>query len=292
MQKRSTGGGGQKKQPAALVSLQKFSTSGRCVPPSTRSACCSTHLITLLCTERPPALAATQCRRRYEPRGALARKPDAKPSSLPDTNINPEMTFKINSTIDLKYNLQKDLQGEVRKREEGQLVKVFHRSVMPPPPPPLRQPVVVLSSCLLRVVLDCTPGTASAQSRVLASAHGGRYCVYRMDLNNDNRVCVDDLEGTLRSLSPAVRREEVESMLWEVDGDTKGYLTAADFKASYYRIRASKEADEPRSWFRCGGASFRPPSLRLLCSERALGWADTEGVCAVALVLCACSQAG
>ena len=39
-------------------------------------------------------------------------------------------------------------------------------------------------------------------------------------------------------------------MLWEVDDDTKGYLTPTDFKSSYYRIRASTEADEPRSWFR------------------------------------------
>ena len=35
-----------------------------------------------------------------------------------------------------------------------------------------------------------------------------------------------------------------------MDDDTKGFLTAADFKSSYYRIRASTEADEPRSWFR------------------------------------------
>ena len=42
----------------------------------------------------------------------------------------------------------------------------------------------------------------------------------------------------------------VLQMLWEVDDDTKGYLTPTDFKSSYYRIRASTEADEPRSWFR------------------------------------------
>ena len=42
----------------------------------------------------------------------------------------------------------------------------------------------------------------------------------------------------------------VLQMLWEVDDDTKGYLTPTDFKSSYYRIRASTEVDEPRSWFR------------------------------------------
>jgi hypothetical protein len=66
---------------------------------------------------------------RYEPRGSLARKPKAKPTSLPDTNINPEMTFKINSSVDLRYNLQDDLQGELRKREEQQLQAVFKRYV-------------------------------------------------------------------------------------------------------------------------------------------------------------------
>jgi hypothetical protein len=71
-----------------------------------------------------------------------------------------------------------------------------------------------------------------------------------MDLNNDRKVSADDLEGTLKLLSHQPGREEVESMLWEVDDDTKGFLTAADFKSSYYRIRASTEADEPRSWFR------------------------------------------
>ena len=45
-------------------------------------------------------------------------------------------------------------------------------------------------------------------------------------------------------------REEVGGMLWEVDDDTKGYLSAADFQRSYYRIRGSTEADEPRGWFR------------------------------------------
>lgn len=45
-------------------------------------------------------------------------------------------------------------------------------------------------------------------------------------------------------------REEVGGMLWEVDDDTKGYLSAADFQTSYYRIRGSTEADEPRGWFR------------------------------------------
>eukprot|EP01043_Picozoa_sp_COSAG02_P017715 COSAG02_NODE_809_length_16922_cov_11.295013_7_plen_82_part_00 len=68
---------------------------------------------------------------RYEPRGHLARKPKLKPTSLPDTNINPEMTFKINSTVGLQYNLQDDLQGELRKREEQQLQSVFKRYVRP-----------------------------------------------------------------------------------------------------------------------------------------------------------------
>ena len=39
-------------------------------------------------------------------------------------------------------------------------------------------------------------------------------------------------------------------MLWEVDDDTKGYLSAADFQRSYYRIRGSTEPNEPRGWFR------------------------------------------
>ena len=65
----------------------------------------------------------------YEPRGALARRQTATATSLPDTNINPEMTFKINSSMDLRYNLQDDLQGELRKREESQLQAVFRRCV-------------------------------------------------------------------------------------------------------------------------------------------------------------------
>ena len=73
----------------------------------------------------------------------------------------------------------------------------------------------------------------------------------RMDRNNDQKVCWEDLQGTLCSLNHTVAQKEVESMLWEVDDDAKGYLSADDFKASYYRIRASTEQDEPRSWFRC-----------------------------------------
>jgi hypothetical protein len=72
-----------------------------------------------------------------------------------------------------------------------------------------------------------------------------------MDRNNDQKVGWEDLQGTLRSLNHTVAQKEVESMLWEVDDDAKGYLSAADFKASYYRIRSSAEQDEPRSWFRC-----------------------------------------
>ena len=76
-----------------------------------------------------------------------------------------------------------------------------------------------------------------------------------MDLNNDQKVCWADLQATLGLLNHSVPRKDVESMLWEVDDDAKGYLNAADFKASYYRIRASKDKHEPRGWFRCHSQS-------------------------------------
>ena len=71
-----------------------------------------------------------------------------------------------------------------------------------------------------------------------------------MDRNNDQKVCWKDLQSTLRSLDHTASQKEVEEMLWEVDDDAKGYLSTADFTASYYRIRSSAEQDEPRSWFR------------------------------------------
>lgn len=76
-----------------------------------------------------------------------------------------------------------------------------------------------------------------------------------MDLNNDQKVCWEDLQATLGMLNHRVPRRDVEGMLWEVDDDAKGYLNAADFKASYYRIRASKDKHEPRSWFRYSSQS-------------------------------------
>ena len=44
-----------------------------------------------------------------------------------DTNLNPEMDFRVHGTATLSYNIQADLQGECRKREEVQLQKVFER---------------------------------------------------------------------------------------------------------------------------------------------------------------------
>jgi len=72
----------------------------------------------------------------------------------------------------------------------------------------------------------------------------------RMDVNKDGKVGAGDIDATLRSLGHTPGEDEVSSMLWEVDDDTKGHLTAEDFHTSYYRIRESTEQDEPRSWFR------------------------------------------
>ena len=72
-----------------------------------------------------------------------------------------------------------------------------------------------------------------------------------MDADKDGKVSAEDLHATLRSLNHAPCEDDVANMLWEIDDDTKGYLTADDFHTSYYRIRSSTEKDEPRSWFRC-----------------------------------------
>ena len=72
-----------------------------------------------------------------------------------------------------------------------------------------------------------------------------------MDADKDGKVGAEDLDATLRSLKHAPGEDDVATMLWEIDDDTKGYLTADDFHTSYYRIRSSTEKDEPRSWFRC-----------------------------------------
>ena len=75
--------------------------------------------------------------------------------------------------------------------------------------------------------------------------------VGRMDVSKDGKVCASDIDATLRSLGHTPGADEVSGMLWEVDDDTKGHLTAEDYHTSYYRIRESREQDEPRTWFRC-----------------------------------------